>query len=315
MSAARRVTVRAFAKINLDLRVVGKRTDGYHELRTIFQTVSLADSLDISFARSRRTEIALQDPQAIPDNLVVRAADLALGAMEIGGHVTIRLKKHIPMGAGLGGGSSDAAAMLLALPVLAGSEIPLERLIEIGEQLGSDVPFFLFGGRAAAIGRGTELFPLPDAPRHFGILAAPGIHVSTAEAYSLLGRSLTKELHPNKIGSFQSQLWGQGSAQAGVNDFESAVFATHPELKKLKGRLLKAGASSAMMTGSGSALFGLFPDRAAADRSVELLSAPEGTAVYKISLLGRARYQLLWRRMLGRHTDGRTWPPRSRYSQ
>lgn len=315
MSAARRVTVRAFAKINLDLRVVGKRADGFHELRTIFQTISLADSLDISFERSRRTEIELNNPQEIPDNLVVRAAHLVMDAMRFRGRVTVKLAKRIPMGAGLGGGSSDAAAMLLALPVLAGSEIPLERLVEIGEQLGSDVPFFLLGGRAAAIGRGTELFPLPDATWKFGLLAAPGIHVSTAEAYRMLDRSLTNELHANKIGSFQSQLWGQGSAQAGINDFESAVFAAHPELKKLKGRLLKAGASSAMMTGSGSALFGLFPDRAAADRAVELLSAPEETAVYKISLLGRARYQLLWRRMLGRHTDGRTWPPRSRYSQ
>ena len=307
--------VRAFAKINLDLRVVGKRTDGYHELRTIFQTISLADSLEISFERSRRTGIELHDPQAIPDNLVVRAADLALGAMRIGGHVTIRLTKRIPMGAGLGGGSSDAAAMLLALPVLTGFEIPLERLIEIGEQLGSDVPFFLFGGRAAAIGRGTELFPLPDAPRQFGVLVAPKIHVSTAEAYRLLGRSLTKELHPNKIGSFQSQLWGQGSAGTGVNDFEAVVFEAHPQLKTIKTKLMKAGASPALMSGSGSAVFGLFPNRGAAARAVELLGGPGFARLYKISLVSRVRYQSLWRRALHEHLDGRTWPPRSRYSR
>lgn len=314
MSVIRRVTVRAFAKINLDLRVIGKREDGYHELRTIFQTISLADSIRLSFEPSRRTSIQLHDPLAIPDNLVERAARLILDAMHTTARIEIRLDKRIPMGAGAGGGSSDAAAMLLALPVLAGREIPLPKLIEIGQQLGSDVPFFLLGGRAAAIGRGTELFPLADAPARFAVLAAPPIHVSTAEAYRLLGARLTNELHPNKIGGFQSQLWGQGSA-GGVNDFESVVFGAHPELKRLKERLLRAGASSALMTGSGSAVFGLFPDRLMADRAMELLRTPEETAVYRISLIGRARYRSIWRRALQSHIDGRTWPPRSRYSR
>jgi 4-diphosphocytidyl-2-C-methyl-D-erythritol kinase len=315
MSDVRRATLPAFAKINLDLRIIGKREDGYHELRTIFQTISLADSIDLSFQAARHTSITLDDPLAIPDNLVEQAARLALQAMRAAGRVEIRLKKRIPMGAGLGGGSSDAAAILLALPVLAGREIALPRLIDLAGQLGSDVPFFLFGGRAAAIGRGTELFPLPDPPAQFGILAAPGIHVSTAEAYRAMGTRLTNALHPNKIGSFQSQLWGQGSAGTGVNDFEAVVFEAHPQLKSIKTKLMKAGASCALMTGSGSALFGLFQDRRTVASAVKLLGGQLALRLYRISLVSRVRYQSLWRRALHEHLDGRTWPPLSRYSR
>jgi 4-diphosphocytidyl-2-C-methyl-D-erythritol kinase len=315
MNDARRATLPALAKINLDLRVIGKRDDGFHELRTIFQTISLADSIDLSFRPARRTSILLDDPLAIPDNLVERAARLALRSMRMAGQVEIRLKKRIPMGAGLGGGSSDAAAILLALPVLAGREIALPSLIDLSAQLGSDVPFFLLGGRAAGIGRGTELFPLPDLPAQSGLLAAPGVHVSTADAYRALGMRLTNALHPNKIESFQSQLWGQGSAGTGVNDFEAVVFETHPQLKSIKTKLTKAGASCALMTGSGSAVFGLFQDRGAVARAVKLLGGQETARVYKISLVSRVRYQSLWRRALHEHIDGRTWPPRSRYSR
>jgi 4-diphosphocytidyl-2-C-methyl-D-erythritol kinase len=315
MSDVRRATLPALAKINLDLRVIGKREDGYHELRTIFQTVSLADSIELSFARARRTSIALDDPLGIPDNLVERAARLALQAMRAAGRIEIRLRKRIPMGAGLGGGSSDAAAILLGLPVLAGGEIALPHLMELAQQLGSDVPFFLFGGRAAAIGRGAELFPLSDLPAQHGLLAAPGVHVSTAEAYRALGERLTNALHLNKIGSFQSRLWGQGCAGAGVNDFEAVVFEAHPQLKSLKSKLIKAGASSALMTGSGSVLYGLFPDRAAAASAVKLVEGAGAARLYRISLVSRVRYRSLWWRALREHIDGRTWPPRSRYSR
>jgi 4-diphosphocytidyl-2-C-methyl-D-erythritol kinase len=319
MSDARRATLPALAKINLDLRVIGRREDGFHELRTIFQTISLADSIELTFTRARRTAIELDDPLAIPNNLVERAAKAVLEALRVAGRVEMRLRKRIPMGAGLGGGSSDAAAILLGLPALCGRAIPLPELIRIGSHLGSDVPFFLLGGRAAGIGRGTELFPLTDLPPQHGALVAPGVHVSTAEAYKALGARLTNELHPNKIESFQSQLWGQGSAGTGVNDFESVVFEAHPQLKPFKSKLLKAGASSALMTGSGSALFGLFPNRAAAARAVELLggrkSKPDGLKVHGISLVSRVRYQTLWWRALDEHIDGRIWPPRSRYSR
>jgi len=150
--------LRALAKINLDLRVLGKRPDGFHELRTIFQTISLADTIDIAFTPGRKTSIEVEDGLGIPDNLAARAARVALEAMGVTGRVEMRIRKRIPMGAGLGGGSSDAAAVLLALAVLAGREVELPELCAMAEQLGSDVPFFLLGGRAVGIGRGSELF-------------------------------------------------------------------------------------------------------------------------------------------------------------
>jgi len=160
--------------------VLGARPDGFHELRTVFQTVSLADTLEIAYTPARKTTISLADPLAIADNLVVRAARLAMEAMRATGRIEMRLTKRIPMGAGLGGGSSDAAAVLLALPPLVGRGIALPKLSAIGEQLGSDVPFFLLGGTAVGIGRGSELFPLP-IPARRGLLS--GIHVNTAQAY------------------------------------------------------------------------------------------------------------------------------------
>jgi len=135
MRAPRRVRLRALAKLNLDLRVLGKRPDGYHELRTIFQTISLADRIEMAFTPGRKTIVELQDSLAIPDNLVIRAAHLALEAMRVGGRVEMRLTKRIPMGAGLGGGSSDAAAVLLALPVLTGRKLGIAHLVELARQL------------------------------------------------------------------------------------------------------------------------------------------------------------------------------------
>ena len=157
MSAPRRLRVRALAKINLDLRVIAKRPDGYHELRTVFQTISLSDRLDIVFTPSRATSVELDSSLDIADNLAARAAHLCLDELKLTARVEMRLEKRIPMGAGLGGGSSDAAAVLLALPPLAGRAISATRLIAIARELGSDVPFFLVGGRAVGLGRGTEL--------------------------------------------------------------------------------------------------------------------------------------------------------------
>lgn len=312
--STRRARVRALAKINLDLRVLGKRPDGYHELRTIFQTVSLSDTLDIAFTPGRRTSIELNDAAQIPDNLVARAAALAMDAMRATGRVAMQLEKRIPMGAGLGGGSSDAAAVLLSLPVLAGRPLPLETLCALGQQLGSDVPFFLLGGTAAGIGRGTELFPLPDAPARAGVIVAPGVHVSTVEAYRALSPRLTTESQENKIFSFQSHTWGMVDGAAAVNDFEAVVFERETRLATLKRRLIRAGASPAMMTGSGSALFGLFRDRKVAKRALEALG--DETA-FVISMVTRARYRGIWRRALEPHieTKSRIWPPRSRYMQ
>jgi 4-diphosphocytidyl-2-C-methyl-D-erythritol kinase len=306
----RQVRVRALAKINLDLRVLGKRPDGYHELRTIFQTISLADTLDIGFTTGRKTSIELEDELNIPDNLVARAAVLAMDAIGASGRVEMRLAKRIPMGAGLGGGSSDAAAVLLALPVLAGRALDARKMRELAEQLGSDVPFFLLGGRAVGIGRGSELFPLPDRPACPGVLVAPGIHVSTPQAYRRLSPRLTSESLQNKIVSFQSHTWDPAWGEAAVNDFEAVVFEQHGDLAILKKRLTGAGASTALMTGSGSALFGLFRNR---DEVTHAIASLRDEKTFRISLVNRARYRAMWWRALGQHMNGRVWPPRSRY--
>jgi 4-diphosphocytidyl-2-C-methyl-D-erythritol kinase len=309
LAPTRQVRVRALAKVNLDLRVLGKRPDGFHELRTIFQTISLADTLDIGFIPGRQTAVEVRDELNIPDNLVARAARLAMEAMGARGRVEMRLVKRIPMGAGLGGGSSDAAAVLLALPVLVGRPLDPAAMRTLAEQLGSDVPFFLLGGQAVGIGRGSELFPLPDQPARPGVLVAPGIHVSTPEAYRRLSPRLTTELLQNKIVSFQSRTWEPVSGVAGVNDFEEVVFERHPELAILKKRLVVAGASTAMMTGSGSALFGLFHNRGEVTRAIASLREEK---TFRISLVNRVRYRAMWWQALAQHIDGRVWPPRSR---
>ena len=314
MSERRQARVRALAKINLDLRVIAKRPDGYHELRTIFQTVSLADMLDVSFTAGRKTSIALDDAAAIPDNLVARAAQAVMDASKAAGRVEMRLVKRIPMGSGLGGGSSDAAAVLLALPALTGRMLPMETLCRIGQQLGSDVPFFLYGGTAVGIGRGTELFPLPDGPSLAAAIVAPGVHVSTADAYRALSARLTTELQENKIFSFQSLAWAGVAGAAGSNDFEAVVMEREPCLAELKRRLIRAGAQPAMMTGSGSALFGLFRDRAEVRHALERMGDVKS---FSVSLVPRSRYRSGWRRALAPHivSDTNVWPPQSRYKR
>jgi len=316
--APRRARLRALAKINLSLRVLGARPDGYHELRTVFQTISLADILEVEFAPARRTELEVRSRPEIPGNLVERAARLALEAMRVTGMVTLRLTKRIPIGGGLGGGSSDAAAVLLALPVLAGRGLPPERLLELAAELGSDVPFFLLGGAAVALGRGTELYPLPDAPPTRGLLVAPGLQVSTAEAYRALDRELTSPPPSTMISSFQSWAWERAEPPrtgpvpaAGGNDFEPVVFARHPRLATLKRQLERLGAKPAMLSGSGSALFGLFAAPPPVERARRCFPQER---VFAISLVSRARYRRLWWRQLGEHLRGRTWPPESRYA-
>ncbi|MFB3829523.1 MAG: 4-(cytidine 5'-diphospho)-2-C-methyl-D-erythritol kinase [Bryobacteraceae bacterium] len=310
MSMPRRARVRALAKINLDLRVLYRRPDRFHELRSIFHTISLGDVIDLAFTPGPRTQIGLESDIDIPDNLVARAARTVLDAMRRTGRVELGLHKNIPMGAGLGGGSTDAAAVLLALPVLAGGEIPLPELMRLAAGLGSDVPYFLLGGRAAVTGRGEELYPLAPLPAARGLVAAPGVHVSTPEAYRALSPRLTAESQQNKIVSFQSIIWEE-TDEPPANDFEPIVFEWYPELKALKGRLAKLGGRPVLMTGSGSAIFGLFDTREKLARAVKSIRE---VSVFPFSLVSRARYRSMWWRQLRPHSlNQNLWPPRSRY--
>jgi 4-diphosphocytidyl-2-C-methyl-D-erythritol kinase len=268
-------TVRAFAKINLTLEVLNKRPDGFHNLRTVFQTISLHDTITIAVENSGHTQIHLDSNVEIPgENLAVRAAGGVLGAIGVTASVVIRLEKNIPIGGGLGGGSTDAAAVLLTLPELVGRRLPFEKQLEIASNLGSDVPFFLMGGTAAGVGRGTELYPMSDAQCRFGLLLAPSVHVSTAQAYAGLKR--TEAMPESDLGASPKLAFllaaGEDWCTACVNDFEGAVFLLHPELGELRARLSELGASLARMSGSGASIFGLFRSEALRQSAIAELS-------------------------------------------
>jgi len=272
----RTIRIPAYAKVNLRLEVLGKRADGYHELRTVFQTVSLHDTLELR--PSRRPGITLQilgnDTLAKEDlekNLVYRAVDALRRESRVRPGVEIILKKKIPAGRGLGGGSSDAAAALLGYLQLTRQKMESPRLMDIAAGLGSDVPFFLFGGTALGISKGEEIYPLPDAPGRSLLIVSPGdIHVPTPDAYRWLHApelaSLTKSAANHKLFKFCALCWSAQEASLS-NDFEAAVFRRHPRLAKIKRDLLHRGASEALLAGSGSAVFGVFPNPAKARRA------------------------------------------------
>ena len=314
-----RVRLRSLAKINLDLRVLHKRPDGFHELRTVFQTISLADTIHVEHSRGP-AKIELKSNIDIPANLVVKAAESVIRVLNAKGQWQIALTKRIPMGSGLGGGSSNAATVLLALPALLKKRIPLEKLMELAAELGSDVPFFLMGGTAVGLGRGTELYPLPDASPSPGIIVASGIHSSTPEAYAALKRPVLSEVSPAILREFQAFVVSSdgpmANSQPPINQFETVVFEQHPRLKSIKGKLLRLGARRALMTGSGSALFGLFSSRESRDRAAGWFrrQLPENQ-VYPFQMVSRGRYRALWWRQLAVSSENMTWPPQDRYAR
>jgi 4-diphosphocytidyl-2-C-methyl-D-erythritol kinase len=275
------VRVRAFAKVNLSLRVLATRPDGYHELRTIFQSIALHDTLTIRAARGP-FRLTCDDPNCPADytNLIWRAADAMWKAARRQGNprdVAIDLQKRIPMHAGLGGGSSDAAA---ALRVFARMwRVEEARARAIGRELGADVPYFFEGGTVLGLQRGDLLFPLIDRPPAWVVLVFPSFGVSTKEAFAWWDacRSLERlALTPNRL----------------LNDLEAVVSKRHPEIARIVTRLRNAGASQAAMSGSGSTVFGLFGSQATAARAARALRA-RSRQVQVTTLLNRARYQRL----------------------
>ena len=286
------VQVRAFAKINAGLKVLAKRPDGFHEIRTVYQTVGLADRLSVGLSpRGKGIRLECSHPELSSglDNLVYRAAELWQLARGVKGGISLRLEKKIPMGAGLGGGSSDAASTLMALERLTGDRLDLAARIEIAARLGSDVPLFLLGGRVLGCGRGEEIFPLTDLPARHCLIVFPGFSVSTAEAYGALGLRLTEQAKGRKMTSlgkrspFPLEVWGPAE-----NDFEWFVFARWPELAKAKRQLIRAGAETASLTGSGSALYAVYESAQQLNRAASTM--PVEWKVYKVRTLPRATY-------------------------
>jgi 4-diphosphocytidyl-2-C-methyl-D-erythritol kinase len=257
-----RVRLSAFAKINLDLRVLGIRPDGYHELRTTFQSVALADTL--TFTRTRDAFRIVCDDPSCPTgrtNLVWRAAALVwktAGRRGVPKGVTVHIDKRVPVQAGLGGGSSDAAAALRALPKLWRLRIAPHTLQRLASEIGADVPYFLEGGTALGLNRGDVLVPLDDIARAWVVLIVPDFGVSTKEAFGWWDER-----------SLKGRRRGRHRAS---NDLEAVVAARHPIVRRLTLRLTREGASLASLSGSGSAVFGLFADRVAAERAAAAFS-------------------------------------------
>ncbi|MCW5964971.1 MAG: 4-(cytidine 5'-diphospho)-2-C-methyl-D-erythritol kinase [Bryobacterales bacterium] len=324
MSATdRHVSVNSFAKVNLDLRVLWRRSDGFHEIRTLFHTISLADTVEMRWQPGGELHVVTSCPGLsvrMEENIAHRAALRFADFANLRGRLRISIRKRIPAGGGLGGGSSNAASVLLALPALTGATVSPARLLDIAGTLGSDVPFFLMGGAALGIGRGEELCPLSDFPAMHGLLAVPGIAVSTLAAYKELKRPVLQMPSENEAFAtlrreFSAQFLAPSEvaarwngSQLGRNDFEPVVFREHPELAVWKSRILEAGAVHAMMSGSGSSVFGLFPSRESALAAVQQF---EAGSVHRFQLLSRSRYQRDWLRLLGSFSHTQLWPPQA----
>jgi len=294
------VRIPAFAKINLRLDVLGKRADGFHELRTIFQTISLHDELLLRASRSEGITLTIEgnrplSAEPVEKNLVYRAVDALRRELRIHGGVELQLKKTIPAGRGLGGGSSDAAAALLGYLRLTRKKLAAARLMEIAASLGADVPFFLWGGRALGVNKGDEIYPLPDiAKLHILVVSPKEIHVPTPDAYRWLKAKalrLTKSAVNPKLWEFCALCWSaQGSGLS--NDFEGSVFRRHPRLGRIKRELLQRGATEASLAGSGSAVLGIFPSPAMARRAA--VGFPHDQA-FVCETVSRERYARLMR--------------------
>jgi 4-diphosphocytidyl-2-C-methyl-D-erythritol kinase len=289
------IRLRAFAKINLGLRILAERPDGYHEIRTIYQTIALHDRLEISLRKAGEGIRFECDNPEIPsggENLVYRACDLWRHARGFRGGVRVRLEKMIPAGSGLGGASSDAAATLEGLERLTGQKLPPRLRFSLAAQLGSDVPLFLLGGRVLGCGCGEEVYPLPDLPPRKCLVVFPGFPISTAEAYREAGLRLTsqgKVRSINIVGAWpQFPLMNWGPAE---NDFERVVFARWPELARLKRHLIRAGAEIASLTGSGSAVYAVFESARQLLHASKLI--PKGWLKFGSRTLSRADYRRL----------------------
>lgn len=274
MAADRVLRVRAPAKINLSLRIAGVREDGYHELRTVFQSIALHDTLVL---RPNDGPLALtcSDPRcpAHRDNLVWRAAEHVWrlsGRRGTPRGFTIAITKRIPIQAGLGGGSSDAAAALRL--VGASLRIAEPELRAIGARIGADVPFFFEGGTVLGLERGDLLFPLVDRDPAWVVLALPAFGVSTKEAFGWWDEEQSSvQGRPSRVPGRASTAAGRRSAAIIGNDLERVVGAHHPEVRRLVRALGRLGASEPAMSGSGSAVFGWFESRPAAERAARAL--------------------------------------------
>ena len=326
-------TVRSFAKINLGLHIGAPRPDGFHELRTVYQTIGLHDQVSVSVSAGAGIELHCAVPGVPLDrgNTCWRMVERAMALLGAPGRVRIEIEKKLPIQGGLGGASSNAVAALLALQRELGRELPLPEQLRLAAEVGSDLPLFLLGGTVLGVGRGEEVYPLPEFAPVSCVLAAPDVAVSTPQAFADWDRlqcqaKLTVPGLSDRINEFSSAVflgWNGVSrpnqmagrfltgvpAEAGggraetllldlvrtgmANDFEKVVFSQHPELAEVKRALHAEGAMYASLSGSGSAVFGLFDSRERGSKAAAKLQAA-GIRAYLTATITRSEY---WRQL------------------
>jgi len=321
------VTVKSFAKINLGLRIGPLRPDGFHELLTVYQTIGLHDVLRISLQRGAGIEIQCADPRVPRDesNTCFRIAEKVMTALGAKGRVIIEIEKRLPVQGGLGGASANAVATLLGVERALRRPMPAAERLRIATEVGSDLPLFFIGGTILGVGRGEQVFPLPDFPAMSCVVVTPEIGVSTPRAFAewdrrsepskltaLSGSDRMNELS-RELSAWLSELYSSAPSgsmarrgragnpllalvRAGIeNDFEEVVFPEYPKLGQAKRALVHAGAKYASLSGSGSTLYGLFASRQASSLAVARLRKA-GWAARMTSTLTRAAY---WRGVYG----------------
>jgi 4-diphosphocytidyl-2-C-methyl-D-erythritol kinase len=309
------VMVRSFAKINLGLRIGARREDGFHELLTVYQTIGLHDVIRVSVGHGSGIEIQCADPRVPKDesNTCYRITEKAMKSLRAKGRVVIDIEKRLPVQGGLGGASANAVATLLGLERALKKSLPAVERLRIAAEVGSDVPLFLVGGTVLGVGRGEQVYPLEDFPGTACVVVNPEVGVSTPKAFAEwdrkltmagpsdrmveLGRGLSAWLSESYSGA-PRQIFRRGRAEnpllelvrAGIkNDLEQVVFPEYPEVSEGKIALERAGAKYASLSGSGSALYGLFASKEAA-RAAEARLRKQGWAAQATITLTRKQY-------------------------